>query len=679
MFDNKFQLCYAMPLRRGEAMQKKILIFLAVLCVAFASKGWAVSNEECLECHGSEDILQMSPQERLEMVVPTPRRKAVRKGGISLYVNPQKFAASVHGDFQCTDCHTEIGEIPHPQHMRMVDCSQCHEDIVDQYKHSKHAKVSKRRCYECHNPHYAQPFSKLTLKQRQAICLKCHKKVKHDWLPQEAYHFQHLECTTCHAPKAEKMMILQVYLEEKAKKQALTSKDLKRVFGAETKDIIAAIDKNHDNLIGYAELEDFLNQIKRKKIGNPFLNEQVVVSTSSHDFTDEVQHIKDCTMCHAAKKPFYKDTVLELPKDHQTISVKVAKRVVLLMSPIPQQIDYWNSVHGINDIQCMDCHADLKVVKTASGFEVVSGARVCENCHGDIMEEYEGSQHYKASKKSCSGCHDPHSVGPFAQLTVAQRSAICLKCHKDTKEKHQWLPQQDIHFEYVECTMCHAPGAEKGIVFYLEAIDNQGKERKVSYENIVKLLNLKEGTELQSVIDKNGDNILQTDEVSDFLQKLNANKEYLHQKGWEKIRLGVNLVVLQASHNYTSKGLKAKECYICHAPDTKFYSKLLLELPTGPSEVAGVDLDKYILVSLEKIPRDSGFYFLGQNRISKQDLENLKQALKKKNYSVILKIGYKWLDVIGVLMIIGIIGFVGFHTTLRILTIPNRRRRRKEH
>ncbi|WP_456433932.1 cytochrome c3 family protein [Thermosulfuriphilus sp.] len=189
-------------------MREKIILFIFFLFIStniLINDLFALNRDDCLGCHGNEDILDMSPEERLEMVVPTPTRKPVKKGCISLYVDESRFSASVHGDLDCLDCHTEIAKIPHPQRMGVVDCSACHEDAVSQYQNSKHAKVSKCLCYECHNPHYARSFHQLSIGERISICLQCHDGVSHDWLPQQEYHFKYLECTVCHTPKSEKI------------------------------------------------------------------------------------------------------------------------------------------------------------------------------------------------------------------------------------------------------------------------------------------------------------------------------------------------------------------------------------------------------------------------------------------------------------------------------------------
>ena len=92
-----------------------LLLFSFLFITGIASA--QVENQDCLECHGTKDILTMSEEERLELVIPTPGKEEVRKAALTLYLDYDRFRASVHGDLDCVDCHTEIGEIPHPQRM----------------------------------------------------------------------------------------------------------------------------------------------------------------------------------------------------------------------------------------------------------------------------------------------------------------------------------------------------------------------------------------------------------------------------------------------------------------------------------------------------------------------------------------------------------------------------------
>ncbi len=95
------------------------------------------------------------------------------------------FAESVHAVLGCVDCHSGADTVPHPDSVRDVDCSTCHDTTVAEYKSSVHGM---RRdggddgapaCATCHGPIHAvrpaaderSPVHPLHL---AATCGQCH-------------------------------------------------------------------------------------------------------------------------------------------------------------------------------------------------------------------------------------------------------------------------------------------------------------------------------------------------------------------------------------------------------------------------------------------------------------------------------------------------------------------------
>src|SRR5450830_1224555 len=72
------------------------------------------TNDDCLGCHGD--------------------KSAARADGRPVFVLPEVFAASIHGEagLACTDCHQDLAhaELPHGEKLAAVDCSLCHEKPV---------------------------------------------------------------------------------------------------------------------------------------------------------------------------------------------------------------------------------------------------------------------------------------------------------------------------------------------------------------------------------------------------------------------------------------------------------------------------------------------------------------------------------------------------------------------
>ena len=638
-----------------------VLLVPFLLCV-WTEMAFAFENEACLECHGSSDILEMSGEERLEMVIPAPEKQEVYKGELTLYVDYEKFRSTVHRDLSCIDCHNDIEDIPHTQRLGMVDCAQCHEEIVGQYNKSKHATVSHRLCFECHNPHATTSFRKLSQQERMGICLQCHGGNGHRWLPQRELHFQYLECTVCHAPKAEKGLFFQLTAEGKdGKRFNLSYRQLEEFTRGYSGDVAKAIDRNGSGIVEVHEINRFIAKLKEQGVQSPRLEEKVLVLQPYHNYTDEAEQIKDCTLCHVSGALFYSQVMLRLPElSGGWRTVKMDKDIVGKIPSIPSKDYYFTTVHGQSGVECIDCHADLTILREGEEFQVKElKTPVCEHCHAAVMGEYEDSLHAKVSDEICFGCHDPHSSVPFKELSIEQRKAICTNCH-DPERGHDWLTQKDLHFKSLECTMCHAPQAEKGIVFYFQRMDEEGEMARLEYGELAKLLDMEE-PDLVKLLDSDSNRFLEDREVLSFLNVL--QEKALQQT----IDLGVRVLVLQPSHNYTDKDTKAKDCTLCHSSQAEFYSKLIMEIPESGGGIRTLPMDKSILVGMYPI---SDIYLLGESRISKRDIADLLYVMRK--------IGYKWLDVLGILFILAGLGFVVVHGGIRLITIGLRRQRRRK-
>jgi len=655
--------------RRGSFMSLFFTIALVMLVPcslsAWSEVAFAFENDACLECHGSSDILEMSGEERIEMVIPAPEKEEVYKGELTLYVDYEKFRSTVHRDLSCIDCHNDIEDIPHTQRLGMVDCAQCHEEIVGQYDKSKHATVSQRLCFECHNPHATTSFRELSQQERMGICLQCHGEDGHRWLPQRELHFQYLECTVCHSPEAAKGLFFHLTSEGKdGKKFNLSYRQLEEFTRGYNGDVAKAIDRDGNGIVAVHEINRFIAKLKEQGVPSPGLEEEVLVLRPYHNFTDEAKQIKDCTMCHVSGAPFYSQVMLRLPElSGGWRTVKMDKDIVGKIPSIPSKDYYLTTVHGQSGVECIDCHADLTILREGEEFQVKElKTPVCEHCHADVMTEYNDSLHAKVSDEICFGCHDPHSSVPFKELNIEQRKAICTKCH-DPERGHDWLPQRDLHFKSLECTMCHAPQAEKGIIFFLQKVDKGERAERLEYRDVANLLKM-EKPDLPKLLDKDGNGFLSDREVLSFL---NVLKEKAPQQA---IELGVRVLVLKPSHNYTDKGTTAKDCSLCHSSRAEFYSALIMEIPESGGGIRTLPMDKSILAGIHTIPVTSDFYLLGESRISKRDIADL--------MFVVRKIGYKWLDVIGILFILAGLGFVVVHGGIRFITIGLRRQRRKK-
>lgn len=149
---------------------------------------------------------------------------------------------------------------------------------------------------------------------------------------------------------------------------------------------------------------------------------------------------------------------------------------------------------------CTDCHsADFKTFPhpLSLRFEDMWN---CLDCHGgdekyakyhfeEIDEEFQKSVHYIKTKEqfTCWDCHNPHTYKINVRnskniiQTIAYDNNICLSCHSDFDrfqlltnrkqinliEKHDWLPNQALHFSQVRCIECHTQAHDSMLVSHM--------------------------------------------------------------------------------------------------------------------------------------------------------------------------------------------------------------------
>jgi len=132
--------------------------------------------------------------------------------------------------------------------------------------------------------------------------------------------------------------------------------------------------------------------------------------------------------------------------------------------------------------QCTSCHSDEFKKFPHSEKALLEEIGSCVECHSgdsvataykfDLIDiDFQKSVHAKKHGENftCWMCHEAHSYKVNA-TTVEYDNSMCLSCHANTKkynlilnknnpnilEKHEWLPNQQIHFQNVRCIECHA-------------------------------------------------------------------------------------------------------------------------------------------------------------------------------------------------------------------------------
>jgi predicted CXXCH cytochrome family protein len=143
-------------------MHKSLLLFSLLLGGLATLADDTLSNESCLDCHDDPGWTE-----------------TIEGKEVSMHVDPAVFGASLHGDFDCIDCHIDIEEVPHGEDLDHASCADCHDDVQEEYDHSIHGAIQilgngdAASCGDCHGAHDIQPVDSLDSPVSQT-CARCH-------------------------------------------------------------------------------------------------------------------------------------------------------------------------------------------------------------------------------------------------------------------------------------------------------------------------------------------------------------------------------------------------------------------------------------------------------------------------------------------------------------------------
>ena len=299
------------------------------ICIIFSFLPFAhcneIENHECFDCHSDEDL------ERIES-------EGMK---VKLFVNERKFKNSVHNfNFvHCTDCHADITElnydleVPHNANLAPVDCGSCHDEEAEAYVNSVHKKAGGKGisipCFACHDYHYARPLVGYTVTEREnAFCLKCHDPYKfHEWLPQMGTHFDHVECTVCHAPDAPRHIHLRFY--DLVGNTYLESAEILAALDTDQENFLKLLDTNESSIIEVAEFEAMIFMLRKHNIRTTFRGELLSEMEPVIHHVNRGEAKRECETCHMQTSPFFEAVTIVLNNDDGTISHYEVERRVL--------------------------------------------------------------------------------------------------------------------------------------------------------------------------------------------------------------------------------------------------------------------------------------------------------------------------------------------------------------
>jgi hypothetical protein len=281
-------------------------------------------DKQCLGCHGFDGLKKELPGGKI----------------LSLHVQGDGFAKSVHGVIGCASCHADVDLKTHSQKPKTIAssreysiamakvCGGCHAEALKHNEGSIHATLLGKGnmaapvCTDCHGTHAISP------KTAYDTCVGCHlaaMDAHQKWLPNAGLHLEVVSCAACHAPKAQRMVDLRLY--DGAAKAWVSEKQGKPEF----ENMARAADADGNGLDAL-ELQKLMGQINHDEAApHKNLRGRIELRTGveAHQLSGKLNAIKDCASCHQqGAEPFQSVTISIVSAEGKPLRYKAQKEVL---------------------------------------------------------------------------------------------------------------------------------------------------------------------------------------------------------------------------------------------------------------------------------------------------------------------------------------------------------------
>ena len=304
---------------------RSLRIVLGALAVLLCAGAAAQSEDDkkCLACHAQEGLTKTFGKDET----------------LSLRVNGEEVAKSIHGPLGCAACHSDVDLAKHPgagpaygsvrefSLAKSAVCSRCHDDAAKQYQESVHAARIKAghalapTCSGCHGAHSVSP------RTAYETCVGCHSaqlEAHRQWLPNTAQHHEAVSCAACHAPASARMVDLRLY--DRASRAWVTEKAGEPWF----EKLAKSVDANKNGLDA-EELQSLLKQIANGGAAQKAFRGRIELRSNveAHRLSGKVQAIRACGNCHqAGAEPFQNVTVSVAGADGRAVRHEAQRQVL---------------------------------------------------------------------------------------------------------------------------------------------------------------------------------------------------------------------------------------------------------------------------------------------------------------------------------------------------------------
>jgi len=313
-------------------------------------------------------------------------------------------------------------------------CLNCHEEFKTTLKsRSVHPLMKRGDCTGCHDPHTSK-HKNLLIADVKTLCSSCHK----DMIPEKARSSHKLvlegNCITCHnSHGSENRFIL------KQSGNALCA-------------------ECHQDIGTKAQNVRYKHDPLQKNKGCLNCHNPHASTRADYLLKNEVPAL--CTGCHKTDRAFfakrhlnYKVSDSNCTSCHNTHGSN--KNGIL-----------YDDVHApVAEKKCSQCHPGPGAANSLKAKK--AGARLCRDCHQDIISDAFKKKRVHGplvDKTGCQNCHNPHG-GREKKLLNDTQSKVCGQCHEDTVKLQEWSinnPKNKNLCQPVktgDCVACHSPHA----------------------------------------------------------------------------------------------------------------------------------------------------------------------------------------------------------------------------
>ena len=349
----------------------------------------AQSVEDCLTCHNDATL------------------KGKRGGRtISVFVDPRRFAGSIHGKLACVDCHADLEkkELPHDEDLARVSCGGCHSDEQEKHAKSLHGKAIARgdtlapRCQDCHGSHEIYGIkdarSGVAPQRVPFVCGRCHQEGAPVQRQREIHQSNILEnySESIHGEGLLKkgLVVTATCVSCHTAHEILPHTDARSSIAR--RNIASTCSRCH------ARIED----VHRKVIKGELWEKELHVLPAC----------VDCHQPHKARRVYYDQGMAnrDCLRCHESDSVKSSRdgRSLKVDESLLSQ-----SIHVKQ--ACSQCHVGVSPSKLRP-CETLTQKVNCASCHAEVQQQYQESTHGQLFAKgdpnapTCRECHGTHGV-----------------------------------------------------------------------------------------------------------------------------------------------------------------------------------------------------------------------------------------------------------------------------